>query len=271
MRNRLNIRSAVVVSFGLHLLIPLFLTRCDQVVGWIEPADLQPPEKNEPIVFELVDPSPGAEPDEVPETNLVSTKKSLAHSDEAAVAQAANNLPASAGESPLKENRHAGEAAERDEPVRPAEEERPDESRSEGEDSPKSLLSPSNIRNEVSRSLEGRRFQNPRGTQSLPGDLSFNTVDFEFAPYLFELKKRIEEKWYPPVASYGRGFKGESVVRFAVAKGGELDLLELLSGADHTSLDTAAMNAVRYGAPFPPLPEDFPEERWVITCTFYYR
>ena len=60
-------------------------------------------------------------------------------------------------------------------------------------------------------------------------------------------------------------------VGVAVEKDGTLGMLELVSGADHKSLDTAALNAVKFGAPFPPLPKDFPEDRWVITCTFYYR
>lgn len=270
MQNRWNIRNAVLVSFGLHFLTPLLLARCDTVAGWMEPDDLEVPEKGNPIVFELIEPTPGPEPKEVPETNLVSTKKSLARSEEQPSPASENERPVSSGESPLKENKRGAVAVE--EVERAQEEATLAEKVPDAEEGGiRSLLNPSSIRREVSRSVQESRLSNPRGDSALPGELSFNTVDFEYAPYLLILKKRIEEMWYPPVASYGRGFKGESVVRFAVAKGGELDLVELVSGADHKSLDTAALNAVRYAGPLPPLPEDFPEERWVITCTFYYR
>ncbi len=270
MQSRWNIRNALLVSFGLHFLTPLLLARCDSVAGWMEPDDLEVPEKGNPIVFELIEPTPGPEPEEVPETNLVSTKRSLAHSNEPAPTTSENERPQSMGESPLKENRSGAVALEEIE--RPREEGAESEALPDADEggSP-SLLNPSSIRREVSRSVEESRLRNPRGDSALPGELSFNTVDFEYAPYLMILKKRIEEMWYPPIASYGRGFKGESVVRFAVSKGGELELVELVSGADHESLDTAALNAIRYAGPLPPLPDDFPEDRWVITCTFYYR
>ncbi|MFQ5601595.1 MAG: hypothetical protein ACE5G2_13725, partial [Candidatus Krumholzibacteriia bacterium] len=209
MQNSWNLRRAVLLSAGIHFLTPLLVARCDQVSGWMSPQEVSVPERREPIVFEIVEPPPGPEPEEEPETNLASTRRSLARS-EPSPAPGENDLPLSLGGSPIKENRAPSPRETGPAP--------PQEAKKEGEGERRSLLSPSAIRREVARSVEERRLRNPRGKESLPGDLSFNTVDFEFAPYLLELKRRIEEKWYPPVASFGRGYKGASVIRFAVAR-----------------------------------------------------
>ncbi|MFH1279932.1 MAG: TonB family protein [Candidatus Eisenbacteria bacterium] len=265
-------KRTIVLSALLHLLAPVFVARCDPVSGWLEADEVEAsaPEIQEPIVFEFVDPPPGPEPEVAPETNLVSTKKSLARTETEAAVDG-NEQPFSIGESPVKETR-APRAEEDPRPTTPgpAGESPPEEG--EWAAAKAYSFSPSQIRREVTRSIEESRYDNSKGSAALPGDLSFNTVDFEFAPYLLELKRRIEEKWYPPVAFRGGlPYGGAALIRFAVEKDGTLGLLELVEGADHKSLDTAAMNAVRFGAPFPPLPDDFPEKRWVITCTFYYR
>lgn len=251
----------------------MLVAQCGPVAGWLQAEEIEKPERRDPIVFEFVEPSPGPEADDVPETDLVSTKRSVARTETPA-AEAGNDLPFSEGESPVKEFRPATQPMER-EPTPPGERADSEPVEGEGRRPKQSAFSPSAMRKTISQTLEDpKRFDNRQGSAAPPGDLSFNTVDFEFAPYLLILKRRIEEKWYPPVAFRGGlPYRGASVIRFAVEKSGELGLLEVVSEADHPSLDTAALNAIRFGAPFPPLPDDFPEEeeRWVITCTFYYR
>jgi outer membrane biosynthesis protein TonB len=44
----------------------------------------------------------------------------------------------------------------------------------------------------------------------------------------------------------------------------------MISGAEHSSLDTAAINAVKLAAPFGALPEDFPESHLEVTFSFHY-
>ncbi len=270
-RWRWSLKRALFLSASLHLITPILAAKCDSVTGWLSAEEIEVPEVREPIVFEFIEPAPGPEAEEVPETKLASTKRSVARS-EGAADDAENDFPFSKGDSPVKEVRTSplpSELLRSPEPVFPREP-KSEEGRGEPEHLP---LSPSEIRRSVRHSIEeDRKFKNRKGRSAPPGDLAFNTVDFEYAPYLLELKRRIEENWYPPVAfQAGLPYRGASVVRFAVEKDGRLGLLELKSGADHVSLDTAAMNSIRFGAPFPPLPDDFPEKRWVITCTFHYR
>ncbi|MBN1825800.1 MAG: TonB family protein [Candidatus Eisenbacteria bacterium] len=268
--NRWNLKRALLVSLVLHLLAPILVSHLGKATGWLKAEELPAPERREPIVFEFVEPSPGPEAEVAPESDLVSTKSTEARSPDAPGSER-NDLPVSRGESPIKESRPAASAEEPQEAA-PAPEKPQEEGESPAAAARPSIRSPSTIRSNVSRSIEESRSDNREGRRAIPGDLSFNTIDFEFAPYLLELKRRIEAHWFPPVAFRGGlPYRGDTVVRFAVDREGNLTLLERVSGADHESLDTAALSAVRFGAPFPPLPENFPEERWVITCTFYYR
>jgi len=103
------------------------------------------------------------------------------------------------------------------------------------------------------------------------GGVSFNTLEWDFAPYALELKQRIASRWFPPIAfTQGGLFGGVSVVRFRIRPSGALDECGLISRADHSSLDTAAENAVRFAAPFAPLPKDFPEPFLEVTFSFHY-
>ncbi|MFN0150697.1 MAG: energy transducer TonB [bacterium] len=103
------------------------------------------------------------------------------------------------------------------------------------------------------------------------GGVSFNTLEWDFAPYALEMKRRIAARWFPPIAfTQGGLFGGVSVVRFRISPRGVLDECGLISRADHSSLDTAALNAVRFSAPFAALPKDFPEPFLEVTFSFHY-
>jgi TonB family protein len=266
-----SLRRTFLLSLLVHVLTPIGIGRCDPARDWLGAKEIDTPlPALDPLVFEFVEPTPGPEAESVPATRFVSTKKSLARSEPSETPlDAENDRPRSEGASPLMES--AREELRAEEPGAGTAAEEPAEE-PEGLRTRPLALSPSEIRRDVVRSLERRSFDNKRGTAKIPGDLSFHTVDFEFAPYLLALKTRIEEKWYPPVAFRGGlPYGGDTVARFIIERDGTLGGLEALKNADHPSLDVAALNAIRYAAPFPPLPEGFPEERWVITCTFYYR
>jgi TonB family protein len=116
------------------------------------------------------------------------------------------------------------------------------------------------------------------GLPSLPlpsalglGGVSFNTLEWDFAPYAIELKRRIADHWYPPIAfTYGGLYGGVTVLRFRIGPDGTLTGPELISGAEHSSLDTAAINAVKLAAPYRPLPDNFPEPNLEVTFSFHY-
>ena len=102
------------------------------------------------------------------------------------------------------------------------------------------------------------------------GGISFNTYAWDFAPYLLELKRRIERNIYPPPAFTYLGFGGKNVIRFRIALDGSLDNLQVLEYEGEKALVRTSQKAVEMSAPFRPLPEDFPEKYLEVTATFSY-
>lgn len=103
------------------------------------------------------------------------------------------------------------------------------------------------------------------------GGLTFNTYDWDFAPYLLEMKRKIEKNMHPPPAFSRFGFiSGKTVIRFRVMPNGEVVTMAVLSHDGHESLKTTSEQAVLQSSAFSPLPPDFPENFLEVTCSFQY-
>jgi hypothetical protein len=103
------------------------------------------------------------------------------------------------------------------------------------------------------------------------GGLSFNTYDWDFAPYMLELKNRISRNIFPPLAFSRLGMiDGDTLLRFKIYPNGELRDLELLQYIGHHSLMETSRLAVTASAPFPDLPADFPKPYLEVTAQFSY-
>ncbi len=102
------------------------------------------------------------------------------------------------------------------------------------------------------------------------GGFSLNTYAWNFAPYLLELKRRIQGNIYPPPAFTRLGFGGENVLRFRIYPDGRLEGPEILDTAGEKALVETSSKAVQLSAPFYPLPDDFPEPFLQVTARFQY-
>ena len=103
------------------------------------------------------------------------------------------------------------------------------------------------------------------------GGLSFNTYDWNFAPYLLMLKRKIQRNIFPPPAFSQLGIiNGDTVLRFKIYPNGVMRDLEILGYNGHESLMITSRNAVDSSAPFPALPLDFPEPFLEVTGKFIY-
>jgi len=102
------------------------------------------------------------------------------------------------------------------------------------------------------------------------GGISFNTYDWEFAPYLLELKRRIQRNIYPPPAFTQLGFSGNNILRFRIYPDGRLEALQVLGYQGEKALVETSRKAVEFSAPFWPLPSDFPEAYLQVTAKFDY-
>ena len=103
------------------------------------------------------------------------------------------------------------------------------------------------------------------------GGLSFNTYNWSFAPYLLELKRRIRQNIFPPIAFTRLGMiSGTTLLRFKIYPNGELRDLRILGYQGDESLMKTSHTAIEVSAPFPRLPTDFPEPYLEVTGKFLY-
>lgn len=102
------------------------------------------------------------------------------------------------------------------------------------------------------------------------GMFQLNTYAWDFAPYLLQLKHRIEKNLYPPPAFNRLGIQGSHLIVFTILPDGRLTDLKILKQEGSNSLVETSRKALMVSAPFMPLPEDFPEEKLIITTRFNY-
>jgi protein TonB len=99
---------------------------------------------------------------------------------------------------------------------------------------------------------------------------TLDTSEYKFLIYNKRLKERIESIWmYPPEAATG-GIYGDLVLKFTIKKNGMLGAVELVRTSGHKNLDDAAIRALKDGAPFWPLPEEWGMEAYTIVGHFVY-
>jgi protein TonB len=100
--------------------------------------------------------------------------------------------------------------------------------------------------------------------------ISFDTKEYKFLIYNRRLKERIENIWtYPPDAA-AKGIYGDLIIRFTIKKNGQLGAVELVRTSGHKTLDDAAIKALKDGAPYWPLPEEWGVEAYTIEGHFIY-
>lgn len=103
------------------------------------------------------------------------------------------------------------------------------------------------------------------------GGLSFNTYNWDYAPYMLMLKHRISRNIFPPPAFTKLGMiDGQTLLRFRIYPDGRLTNLQIIKYQGHKSLVITSTNAVEVSAPFPQLPSDFPEPYLEVTGRFQY-
>ncbi len=272
---RRNTRTFVLVSLTVHLLL---------VLGWVVFEAIVHPEKKEPllveveqvqeprIAFELIevpDHIPREEPDAL--SNLLSDRD----------ARAADMNPEETPElsDPFYESEVDIRQFERPE-TDPAEAQREEVERRDQEDVLAENALPeleldftdemtSERNQEYSREAESR--ENLLSSASHKGGMSFNTYDWDFAPYMLAMKRAVERHLYPPYAFTHMGVvSGDNLIRFVVSPDGTIRDLRILDSDAHFSLDRASVRAIEAAAPFLPLPRNFPEEFLEVTAHFSY-
>jgi hypothetical protein len=103
------------------------------------------------------------------------------------------------------------------------------------------------------------------------GGISFNTYNWDFAPYMLAMKRKVESHMRPPYAFTHMGaVSGTNIIRFVVLPNGSIRDLEILDSDTHSSLDLTSLRAIELSVPFLPLPRNFPEDYLEVTAHFAY-
>ena len=294
--NRLNIvqkhinKTSWIISILLHLLL-LFLYK------ELREIQLFPLKKADPInaqelenrlVFELVETPDDAQTDRKPEnTNLVSDKNSIARDQNQNKDKAqgnpysegdfdVKNLPLPKAELVPSESNSTNQNL--DTKSEQAEENQSDEYAGNGYEYQKfsrkmllanasqSVYSPMQ-KQPINRSI----YDNENFNAEDLGGLTFNTYNWNFAPYLLEMKRKIESNIFPPPAFIRMGLiDGEILLRFKIMPNGVVKDLVVLEYIGHESLKETSIQAILNSSAFKPLPADFPENYLEVTGSFKY-
>lgn len=102
------------------------------------------------------------------------------------------------------------------------------------------------------------------------GSITFNTKEIRHYGYMRKLKARIEAVWEYPREAALEGIYGDLVVKFVIKSDGTLGSVELVRTSGWKMLDDAAIAALRDGAPYWPLPEDWDAGSLTVTGHFIY-
>jgi outer membrane biosynthesis protein TonB len=267
---------ALGISLLLHLLFLLLYGKWGQIR--LFPITGSSEEKQ--IAFEIVE-NPNSEPmrDRPEEADLYSDRNAVAKDQEDRKMQN-TQLPYSGGASPVKNI--TVQSSEADNPSNQQSQAPSEQSMAERAEQP--VVSDRSIQSKPAFNrdqLLGRTGTKNAGSNALAyrqtvssadnsGGISFNTYDWEFAPYLIELKKRIERNIYPPPAFTYLGLGGSNIVRFRISRDGKMISTEILGSEGSQALIETSKKAVELSAPFWPLPDDFPREFLEVTAKFHY-
>jgi hypothetical protein len=286
-------KKIIIVSLLLHVLF-FALWEAGVILGLFPEEELPAPADIQPIVLELQPPpSERSGPREVIETpedakvvekqdkaDFLSDKNALARNPETNpkvdLGAAFSRGDLNTHELPRQEG-PMGKTLEPPKPDTPKPDEKPQQQEQKPETAdiyanilrpPKTLPS---LPPGVQERLPSVRHDNRDSRVEDSGGLSFNTYDWDFAPYLLMLKHRIQRNIFPPPAFSQLGIiDGDTLLRFKIYPNGQMKDLAILNYDGHESLMITSRNAIESSTPFPGLPKDFPEPYLEVTGKFIY-
>ena len=95
------------------------------------------------------------------------------------------------------------------------------------------------------------------GSASGSGVVLLDTAGFPMGEYRDIIEALVRSRWSRP--SNVKGSQRRATIVFYIDRNGRVDGLHVEVSSGNQSLDSAALSAI-WGAPFPPLPKDFPRE-----------
>ena len=103
------------------------------------------------------------------------------------------------------------------------------------------------------------------------GVISLSTYRWEWAGYINAMKVKLYEVWRTPPAYYVLGMiYGNTMIRVAIDRNGNMLNSTVLEHNGHQSLQESSENAIENMFPLPRLPVNFPDDSLVITLNLIY-
>lgn len=100
--------------------------------------------------------------------------------------------------------------------------------------------------------------------------LSFDAPEFRHRGYMRMLRDKIESIWQYPNEAARLGISGDLYIKFSIKRDGSLGDVDIIRTSGHKDLDESAIKALKNGAPFWPLPDDWEKDDLSITGHFIY-
>jgi TonB family protein len=98
--------------------------------------------------------------------------------------------------------------------------------------------------------------------------LQFDTRGVEFGPWVRRFLAQVRRNWFIPSAAMS--LMGHVAVSFNVHKDGTITDIVVVGPSRVDAFNTSSLSAIAASSPVQPLPAEYPEEKALITITFYY-
>ena len=137
---------------------------------------------------------------------------------------------------------------------------------------PAPAATPHDLAGSGSSDIDQPEMDNPAGNAGLTGDVSLNTIAWDYAPWLQRFGRQLMHRWIPPPA-YSIGLLKEggwAVFEMEISRAGEILHLQVLEEQGHSLLRQASEGALRNMHPIEPLPADFPEPTLILRIRMIY-
>lgn len=107
-------------------------------------------------------------------------------------------------------------------------------------------------------------------TGSTKNGITFDAADSKYFGYMRLLRIKIESIWKYPSQAQERRLQGDLEISFTINKDGTLAGVEVVRGSGYPILDEAAVQALRDGVPYWPLPTAWGKKSLTIDGHFRY-
>lgn len=97
--------------------------------------------------------------------------------------------------------------------------------------------------------------------------VSIEAAKFPYTYYLNLIREKVGKNWNWPTSSTNK----KMIIYFRILKDGTVSEIKTKKSSDDEFFDLAALRAVEFSAPFPPLPPAFPEEYLGVYFEFSFQ